>query len=246
MRGAGAEKYIRIQNGVKIHSPWPSDGLDSAWLITKNLCLNLCCFSEKQTNGSNIVKRKEIKWCDYFYWERQNIATLGGAKNTVECFFFFKKKEAVVAAQLLGDCKLTGECPWDHLLYCAPGKWSETLFSSPLRFLSPLQQRWPAETPQVFSHAAGFPWEKQRVSGVARSQSVWFSTKWINFQKLGSNWNWVIKRNKLNKLNRKGHYQVLLQNKKGSWAIQTWLVVMGKVARGNGDLYNLNFIIGFW
>lgn len=42
---------------------------------------------------------KKLKYVIIFYWERQNIATLGDAKNTTECVFLGRgKKKLVVAA----------------------------------------------------------------------------------------------------------------------------------------------------
>lgn len=150
-----------------MNSPWPSDGLCSGGWSLLTFVSTLGFFFRDQTNGSNRVKHKEIKW--YFY-----------------VLHFFSLAQTRVSS-------------WN-----ASG---------------------------VLTCSRNFPGKKS-LSEVAQSQSVCLAAKWINFQKLRSNWNWVIKGNKLSKLNCKGHYQFLPQRKKGSGVIQTQLVVMGEVARG--------------
>lgn len=59
MGGAGAGKYLWIQDEVKIHSTCPSDGLHRAGRSL--LCLDLCHFPERQANGSNTAQGKEMK-----------------------------------------------------------------------------------------------------------------------------------------------------------------------------------------
>lgn len=147
---------------------------------------------------------------------------------------FFLKKKAVVAAWSLRDHQLLEECPWDHLL-CS----MEVIQDPYLFFFFPICTFFPCSDKGVqlkclrCSHAQqNFP-GKMSLSEVAQSQSVCSAAKWVNFQKLRSNRSWVIKGNKLSKLNCKGHYQFLPQRKNGSCVIQAQLVVTGGVARGN-------------